>query len=158
MRKTGVLVAVLMFAMTGVALAALPYEPGIYVGGDATLHNYLHGKKPIVEFTVTADGVLVTALRFTEHCSNGQNTILSFESLGRGDPFVGRVQANGHFSATLNTNGETTLSGTLRGRAATVKATDQGPLSSDHKIICKGSHAFHATRTAATIQTRGGRS
>ena len=50
------------FAVTGVALAALHYKPGTYLGGDATLQNYLHGKKPIVQFTVAAGGVFVTSL------------------------------------------------------------------------------------------------
>jgi hypothetical protein len=158
MRKTGVLLDVVTFAMTGVALAALLYKPGTYLGGDATLQNYLHGKKPIVQFTVAAGGVFVTALRFTEHCSNGKSIVSSFGYVGRGDPVAGRVQANGHFSATLTAIGMTTLSGTLKGSAATVKATDDGPLPSNPKIICRGSHMFHATLTKPVTPTTGGRS
>lgn len=145
MRKIAAVVAIMVLVPTTVSAASVPYRLGQYGGGDTTPQNYSHGTKPIVLFTVTQGRVEVTALRFRERCSDGEQVFAAFGSLPRGDRFVGRIQPNGRFVATYPYHGEATLSGTLKGNAGTVKATDRGPLASDHKIICRGSQSFHAT-------------
>jgi hypothetical protein len=145
MRRVALLTLALTCVVPGLALARLRYRDGIYNGGDLSAQNYLHGTKPILTLWVTKGVVQVTALRFTDHCSNGKHTFVGFGSLTRGDPFNGPIKPSGRFVATYPHYGKTTVSGTLGSDLTTVMATDEGPLPSNPKVICRGSHRFWVT-------------
>jgi hypothetical protein len=146
MRRVGLLVAVGVLAMAGVALA-LPYKAGTYKSGAQSGTS-----KPGVRMTVKAGTFTVKRISYPEKCTGGDPEIddeFNFIE-GQGATLTGKIKANGHFSGKFQSSeGTVKVSGQVKGHKATVNSSETNkytPTGSTATYTCRGSHTFHAAK------------
>ena len=146
MRRVGLLVAVVVLAMAGVA-SALPYKTGTYKSGAQSGTS-----KPGVRIAVKAGSFSVQRISYPEKCTGGDPEIddeFNFIA-GSSASLTGKIKANGHFSGKFQSSeGTVKVSGKVKGRKATVNSSETNkytPPGSTATYTCRGSQTFHAAK------------
>lgn len=144
MRRVGLLAAVLVLVVAGVAVAR-DYRTGIYKSGAQTGID-----KPGVRLSVKAGAFAVKRISYREKCTSGKHVLhdeFNFIA-GRKASLVGEIGKHGHFSGRFHsTAGTVKVSGRVHGHKATVDSSETNtfkPADSTILYTCHASHTFHA--------------
>ncbi len=146
MRRVGLLIAAVVLATAGVALA-LPYKTGTYKSGAQTGTT-----KPGVRIAIKSGSFAVKRISYPEKCTGAKPEISDeFNFIeGQGATLKGKVKKNGHFSGKFQRNGDVVkVSGQVKGSKATVTSTEKNaytPAGSTTRYTCRGSRTFHAVK------------
>jgi uncharacterized protein with FMN-binding domain len=148
MRRVGLLVtAVVMLAVTSVAMAALPYKTGTYKAGAQSGTD-----NPGVRITVKSGSFSVKRISYPEKCTGADPEIddeFNFIA-GQNASLTGKISKKGHLSGRYDaSDGTVKVSGTVKGKKATITSSETNtftPQGSTGTYTCRGSATFHAVR------------